>query len=199
MMRDRGRIVGMAGGTIWLVAVSTGFAILSLAWIGTPVARGALAAVVALAALLLGVSIRAMRAGRRIVVDDSPARTDGRKIMMRRFALIVVAEVLGIMVVNALCTVYRRYGLMAPLDVIIVGLHFVALARLFKAPRYTVMGWLFCAIPIAVMLSYPEQALVGRAPAWFVVTSLFCAFVVWLTAAANLREIFQGIHGVDAG
>ena len=196
--RDRGRAVGMAGGTLWLIAVSTGFAILSLAWIGTPAARGALAAVVALAALFVGVTIRAMLAARRMA-DDSPARIDARKIVMRRFALIVVAEVLAIMMVNALCTFYRRYGLMAPLDVIIVGLHFLALARLFKAPRYTVMAWLFCAIPIAVMLSFPEQALVGRAPAWFVVTSLLCDVVVWLTAAANVREIFRMAQGFDAG
>jgi hypothetical protein len=193
----RGRAIGMAGGTIWLVAVSTGFATLSLAWIGTPAATGALAAVVGLAALLLGVTIRAMLAARRMA-DDSPARTGERKIMMRRFTVIVVAEVLGIMVVNALCSVYRQYGLMAPLDIIIVGLHFVALSWLFKTPRYTVMGWLFCGIPIAVMLSYPEQALVGRAPAWFVVTSLLCDFVVWLTAAANVREIFHMTHGVDS-
>jgi hypothetical protein len=195
---DRGRAVGMAGGTLWLIAVSTCFAILCLAWIGTPMAGVALAAVAALAALLLGITIRALQSARRIAADDSPARTDARKIMMRRFTLIVVAEVLGIMVVNILCSVYRQYGLMAPLDIIIVGLHFVALARLFSAPRYTVMGWLFCAIPIAVMLSYPEPALVGRAPAWFVVTSLLCDFVVWLTAAANLREVFQMTQGVDA-
>jgi hypothetical protein len=196
--RSRARIVGMAGGTLWLIAASTGFAIVSLLWIGTPTARGALAAVVGLAALFIGVTIRAMLAARRMV-NASPARTDERKIMMRRFTVIVVAEVLGIMVVNALCGFYRQYGLMAPLDIIVVGLHFLALARLFQTPRYTVMGWLFCAIPIAVMLSYPEQALVGRAQAWFVVSSLLCDFVVWLTAAANLREIFQMTHGVDAG
>jgi hypothetical protein len=191
----KARMIGMAGGTIWLIAVSTTFAILSLAWIGTPRATVALAAVVGLAPLFVGVTVRAMLAARRMA-NDSPAPTDERRIMMRRFTLIVVAEVLGIMLVNALCG--RRYNLMAPLDVIIVGLHFLALARLFKAPRYTVMGWLFCAIPMAVMLSYPEQAVVGRAPAWFVVTSLLCDLVVWLTAAANVREIFQMTHSVDA-
>ncbi len=193
----RARMIGMAGGTLWLVVASMGFATGSLLWIGTPMARGALAAVVGLAALLLGVTIQAIRVARRMV-DDSPAGADERRTLMRRFTFVVVAEVIGIMVTNALCTFYRRYGLMAPLDVIIVGLHFVALARLFQVPRYTVMGCLFCAIPIAAMMSVPEQTLVGRAPAWFVVTSLLCAFVVWLTAAANLHEIFHLAHGVES-
>jgi hypothetical protein len=189
-------MIGMAGGTLWLIVASMGFAIGSLLWIGTPVARGALAAVVGLAALLIGVSIRAMYVARRMA-DDSLARTDDRRTLMRRFVLIVVAEVLGIMVVNGLCTLYRRYDLMAPLDVTIVGLHFIALARLFRVPRYTVMGWLFCAIPVAVMISVPEQTLIGRAPAWFVVPSLLCAAIVWLTAAGNLREIFHLTHVSD--
>jgi hypothetical protein len=192
----RGRMIGMAGGTLWLIVASMGFATGSLLWIGTPMARGALAAVVGLAALLLGVSMRAIRTARRMV-DDPPARTDERRTLMRRFTFIVVAEVVGIMVVNGLCSFYRRYGLMAPLDVIVVGLHFVALARLFQVPRYTVMGWLFCAIPIAAMIAVPEQTLIGRAPAWFVVPSLLSAFVVWLAAAANLREIFHLAHGVE--
>lgn len=110
-MASKGRVVGMAGDTLWLIAVSTGFAILSLACIETSAATGALAAVVGLAALFLGVTLRAMLAARRIA-DDPPARTGERKIMMRRFTLIAAA--------------------------------------------------------------------------------------VWLTAAANVREIFQMTHGVDA-
>jgi hypothetical protein len=35
----KARMIGMAGGTIWLIAVSTSFAILSLAWSGRQLYR----------------------------------------------------------------------------------------------------------------------------------------------------------------
>ena len=180
----------MAGGTLWMIAVSTGFATLSLIRIGTPMASAVLAGVVGLAVLLLGINIGAMRAARGLP-GEVPPRTSEDQVMMRHFWRIVVAEIVGLAVVNSLCQFYGRDGLMAPLDLIIVGLHFVALARVFRTPRYGAMGWLFCVVPVATMLSMPERAQVGHAPAWFVIPSLLVALVVWLTVAANLREIFH--------
>ena len=193
MTTAKRRIIGMAGGTLWLIAVSTAFAILSLVWIGTPLARAVLVVVVGLVTLLLGFNIRALRAAVGLP-DELPPRTAERQAMMRSFGFITAAEVVGILVVNALCGFYRQNALMAPLDLMIVGLHFVALARLFQVPRYSVMGWLFCVVPIATMLALPERALVGHAQAWFVIPSLLCSLVVWLTAAANLREIFDRVR-----
>ena len=189
-MRTKRRIIGMAGGTLWLIAVSAGFAILSLVWMGTPMAKAALVGVVGLVMLLLGINVRAMRAARGIP-GALPPRTAEERAIIRNFGYIILAEVVGLAAVNSLCQIYNQYGLMAPLDLIIVGLHFVALARLFQVPRYSVMGWLFCVVPIATMLALPERAQVGHAPAWFVIPSLLCALVVWLTAVANLREIFR--------
>src|SRR6266568_5091969 len=190
MIRTKRRIIGMAGGTLWLIAVSTAFAILSLVWIGTPIARVVLAGVTGLAMLLLGINIGALRAARRIP-GELPPRTSEDQAMMRNFGRIVVAEIVALAVVNSLCKFYGQDVLVAPLDLIIVGVHFVALARVFRTPRYSVMGWLFCVIPIATMLSVPERAQVGHAPAWFAIPSLLCPLVVWLTAVANLREIFR--------
>jgi hypothetical protein len=189
-VRTKRRIIGMAGGTLWLIAVSAGFAILSLVWMGTPMAKAVLVGVVGLVTLLLGINVRAMRAARGIPGALQP-RTSEEQAMMRNFGRIVVAEIVALTVVNLLCKFYGQDGLIAPLDLIIVGLHFVALARVFGTPRYSVMGWLFCVVPIATMLALPERAQVGHAPAWFVIPSLLCALVVWLTAVANLREIFR--------
>jgi hypothetical protein len=190
MRKTKRRIIGMAGGTLWMIAVSTGFATLSLMWIDTPTARAVLAGAVGLAVLLLGISIGAMRAARGIP-GEVPPRTSEDQVMMRNFWRVVAAEIVGLAVVNSLCKFYGQDGLMAPLDLIIVGLHFVALARVFRTPRYSAMGWLFCVVPIATMLSVPERTQVGHAPAWFVIPSLLCALVVWLTAVANVRDVFH--------
>jgi hypothetical protein len=191
------RIVGMAGGTFWLIAASTGFAILSLLWIGTPMARATLVAIAGLAGVLVVINTRALLSARRIPDEMVPRTTDDLRIV-RGFTRIVVAEVAGIVVVNTLCGIYRQNNLMAPLDLIVVGLHFVALSRLFKVPRYTVMGWLFCAVPVGTMIAVPEASQFGRAPVWFVMPSLLCALVVWLTAAGNLREIVRLTHALDS-
>ena len=187
----------MAGGTLWLIAASTGFAILSLLWIGTPMARAALAAIAGLAAVLVAISMRVLLSARRIPDEMAPPTTDDQR-SVRGFTRIVVAEVAGIVVVNALCGIYGQNNLMAPLDLIVVGLHFVALSRLFNVPRYAVMGWLFCAVPVVTMIAAPEARQFGRAPVWFVMPSLICALVVWLTAAGNLREMFRLTHALDS-
>lgn len=139
MRRSKRRILDMAGGTLWLIAVSTAFATLSLIWIGTPMARTAIAGVIGLAMLLLGINIGAMRAARGIP-GELPPRTSEDQAMMRNCGRIVVVEIVGLAVVNSLCKLYGQDGLMAPLDLIIVGLHFVALTRVFRTPRYSVMG-----------------------------------------------------------
>src|SRR4051794_23147903 len=138
MKRTKRRIIAMAGGTLWLIAASTAFATISLVWVGTPTARVALAGVIGLAMLLLGINLRAMRASRGIP-GELPPRTPEDHTMMRNFGCTVVAEVVGLAVVNSLCTFYARDALMAPLDLMVVGLHFVVLARIFRTPRYSLM------------------------------------------------------------
>jgi hypothetical protein len=185
----RERTIGMAGGTLWLVGVSSFFAIFSLSWIGvgTRLEKGVLTTAVVAAVVALGIVIRATVAATGLPRTASQRTADDTT--MRDFRRTVIAEIAGICLVNVLCGVYGRNNLMAPLDLIVVGLHFVALARVFRVPRYAVMGWLFCVLPIVTMLLVSEQTLVGRAPAWFVLPSLSCSLVVWMTAAANLREV----------
>src|SRR5438552_19209843 len=106
MRRTKRRIIGMAGGTLWLIAVSTTFATVSLVWIGTPMARILLVVVIGLAILLFGVNIEAMRASRRIP-GGLPPRTPEEQAMMRNFGLVVGAEIAGLAVVNSLCRFYH--------------------------------------------------------------------------------------------
>jgi hypothetical protein len=196
MSRTKRRIIGMAGGTLWMISVSTGFATLSLVLIATRTATLALAGLIVAALLLLAVNVGAMRAARGVPGAVPPPTLDDQA-MMRSFFVIVGVEIAALAVVNMACRWYGRDGLMTPLDLIVVGLHFVALARVFGTPRYAVMGGLMCAVPIATMLVVPEAMQVGYAPAWFVIPSLLCPLVVWLTSAANLREIFQAVREVE--
>lgn len=87
------------------------------------------------------------------------------------------------------CVIRGQWALIAPVDLIIIGLHFLPLARLFDVPRYDVAGILFCAIPVVTMLAVPADGHVGQALSWLVIPSVGCAAVASFTAWAGLREV----------
>jgi len=121
--------------------------------------------------------------------DERPSRkSEGRRIA-RQFGVIVAVEGLALTLVTVVCVVYRRWGLIAPLDLMIVGLHFLPLVRLFNVARYYLTAALFCGIPIATMLLIPESGRIGQALSWLVLPSVGCALVAWVTGVAGLREV----------
>ena len=178
----------MAGAAIWLVAISAAFTILSLIMIGTAIARivlaGVLIAVIAFIAIGVGVIRGILRSP-----GAAPPRTAEGRIMMRRFVPVVVAEVVAIMVVNSICAVTQHLELLVPLDLLIVGIHFLPLAWIFGVPRYYVTGGLFCLVIALTLGLIPAKMQIGAAAAWFVIPTFGCTLVAWATAAFNLREV----------
>jgi hypothetical protein len=113
--------------------------------------------------------------------------------------MIVAAEGVAIFVVSETCAETHHWRFIVPLAIIIVGLHFLPLARLFAVPRYNVTGALFCAIPIVTMLSVPASAHVGHALSWFTIPAVGCGLVSLATAWVGLNEIrrFVSVSRVD--
>ena len=114
--------------------------------------------------------------------------------MLRRFVPVVVAEVTAIMVVNGICAATQHLELLVPLDLLIVGLHFLPLAWIFGVPRYYWTGGLFCLATALTLVLVPVHTLVGSAAAWFVIPTFGCSAVAWATAAFNLREVWHSVH-----
>jgi len=98
------------------------------------------------------------------------------------------------MLTNYVCVATGRIELIVPLDIAIVGLHFLPLAWLFLVPRYYATGLLFCGVSALVLLLVPARAQVGHAIGWFVLPSLGFAPIAWLTAVANLWEAEQFVR-----
>ena len=96
------------------------------------------------------------------------------------------------------CVFTHRWALIAPLDLMIVGLHFLPLARLFHVPRYSILGVLFCGISIVTMLVIPDGARIGQTFSWFVIPSVGRALIASVTAGAGLREVGLFIRGSRA-
>lgn len=193
MQASKRRTIPLAGAALWLIAISAAFTILSLAMIGTSQARIALVAVSVAAVAFLAIGVGVIRALVRSP-GPVPPRAQEHRVMMRRFTFIVVGEVVAIMVANAICAVTQHVDAIVPVDVLIVGIHFLPLAWLFRVPRYYAMGALFTVVNILVLVLVPASKQIGAAAAWFVLPALGCTPVAWGTAAFNLREAWQSIR-----
>ncbi len=124
---------------------------------------------------------------------DTPDQEQGRS-LRRQFGIIVTLEGLALTGVTLVCVFLHRWALIAPLDLIIVGLHFLPLARLFKVPRYYALGSLFVGIPVLTMVLIPAGEHLGQAFSWLVIPSVGCAFVALAIAGFGLREVGRFIH-----
>ena len=189
---SRRRLMGLAIGSIWLVAIGGVFGIWALIAIDTAMARGTLAGAAAFIVALIAVGAVVVRATKQLPIEAPRSEELG---VPGRFAWIVGLEILAFAVVNSWAAMSRRFELIPSLDLIIVGVHFFPLARLFRVPRYYLMAVLFCAIPLATLAWVPQELLVGHAPSWYVLPSLGCGAVASLMAAASLREAWNSSNG----
>lgn len=192
-MPSRRRIIGLAGAALWLIVASAGFLLLSLWLIGTSQARQAMLIAGAIAAPLIGINIGVIRAVVRLP-GGLPARTQEEQATFRAFVRVGIAEVAAFMAVNPVFVATHHVELVVPLDVAIVGAHFLPLARIFKVPRYYLLGGLFCGVAVLTLLLFSKDASIGHAAAWYVVPSFGCAPVACLIAAANLREAWRFVR-----
>lgn len=190
---DRARSIGLAIGALWLTTASAAFAIWSLIVIRTPAAKGTLIGALVIATALIATGVVVTRATLHLPGGVSPRTREEGRAIRRRFAWVFGAELAALAVVNPILAFTGHFKLLPSLDVMIIGIHFLPLARIFRVPRYYVTGLLFCAIPTAMLLSMSQHARVGNAVAWFVIPGLGCGLVGAATAAAGLREAWQSV------
>lgn len=159
-------------GFVWL---SWGFAFASAfdltAWIGLYVV-----------AIVLGVaSVRAIIRGRALMKDSA---VDGRSFWSRargRFFAVVAAEIAGCFVVVWACNATHRADLLAAGIGIVVGLHFLPLATLFRFPAYFATGTVMVAACVASMLLFHGDPVTFFA-------GLVNGATLWLTAIVALAR-----------
>ena len=187
------RNLGLGGGSLWLIEVGAAFTIWALFTIHSSLATGMLVLVAVASAVLLFFGIRLMLRVRRLSHGpaDDPSRS--RRIGVR-FGTIFAAELVACGAVAAVCVSTHHWKWIVPLQLIVVGLHFLPLARLFDVPRYNLLGISFCAISIATLLFTSSSAHIGHAFSWIVAPSLGCGLMALITGAAGLDEVQGFLH-----
>ena len=183
----------MAGAAIWLTAVGATFASVSLAMIGTPSALAVLIAFLVATAILIGRAVAVIRRNLRLPGPIAP-RTPEERAMLRPFLIVLIAEIVALMVVNPICAIAQRLDLIVPLDVLIVGLHFFPLARIFHVRRYHWLGAAFCGMTLLTLTVVPASLQIGNAGARFVLPALGCAPAAFVIGALNAREARRSLR-----
>jgi hypothetical protein len=193
MPSRRRRTIGLAGAAIWLAAGGSAFLIPGLWRIGTANARVLSIAAAVVASVLVAKGVAAIRSVLRLP-GTLPPRSESERAAYRRFWRVFAIEIVAIAMAVGFCMIFRQFRLIVPVSVMIVGVHFLPLARIFQVFRYYALGVLFCAGGVLPLLFFPPQARIGQAFAWFVVPALVCAPTAWITAIANLREANRSIR-----
>jgi hypothetical protein len=98
--------------------------------------------------LLLACSIFVLRRG-RLLRKKYPAVGASTRTTLKVYLLVVLMEILGVLLVMSLANRYHRADLGTDWCAMVVGLHFLPLAKIFRAPHLVVLGilmTLWCAL-----------------------------------------------------
>ncbi|MFF9349100.1 hypothetical protein [Streptomyces sp. NPDC014734] len=103
----------------------------------------------------------------------------------RSFGLINFAQTVAIFVSLVILGRIGQWALVPPVVCLIVGLHFLPLARTFGEPRYRWAGTLMTAVSLAGILVFAADAGAGAVRA---VVGFGAALVLWATALRMARH-----------
>lgn len=110
--------------------------------------------------LLLACSIYAIRRGRKLRKEYPPIPASTRRAVQKSFWLVVVAEFIALFVVVTIANVVDRPDLAPDWIAMVVGLHFLPLAKLFRAPQLGVIGILITLWCVLCWCLFQSDALV---------------------------------------
>lgn len=177
--RFRSHLVGAsimaAGGAAWTIVAM-------IYWPNSP--AWTIPATIVVGIALLGVCIARFVKTRGIRSVRSPAEATVDKRRHRRFLVVFGAEIVGI-IVSANVLAYLGQPLWIPVAVaLVVGAHFLPLARVFAAPIYYGTG----AISVLGVLAC---SLIRDMPVRLLCVGLTMTVVLWITSVLRLWSTHQ--------
>jgi hypothetical protein len=169
--RGSGAMIGSFFGAVWLGLGMYAAGVFSW-WM-------AMAFVVGCVVLFAG-SLRLVRRGQKLL-SAAGTKREWPKGMRNGFRWTLIAEIAGCVAVVVVCNLLRRYELIPVGIAFVVGLHFLPLAKVFRAPIYYATGTLVPVWCVASLLLF-RGLMIGVAAA--IGTGIF----LWLTAAYHLVQ-----------
>ncbi len=159
-------------GSVWLVlGLSDGNTTAAIGWI-----------VFSLGALvLLAAAIRTIRTGKALMAAHPAGRDDFWASRRRRFGLVMTLEGVGCGLIVLLTNVFHRTDLLAAGISLVVGIHFLPMASLFRFNAYRATG-------IAIVAGDLLIGMFARKEAMAACVGLATGTILWATAIYALRR-----------
>jgi hypothetical protein len=132
---------------------------------------------------LVGIGVMLLRQTRALPKESSPDDRDRGKRIVWGFGIIFGLEIILIALANILLSIFPLSRFIAPTTALIVGLHFIPLARLFQVRIGYVTGTLLCMLAlIALVALLVGLPLAGSSPYnWSLFVGIGATLVLWLT------------------
>lgn len=149
----------------------------------------ALLVVAAISGTLLVAGVATMRRGRRMLRTNGAGDTAPRG-MHRKFMWVLIGEIAGLNIAAYLLIGHHMPQYIAPAVAIIVGLHFLPLAKIFRAPHFFVTAGVMAAAGglAAMAMATGNSAMVANG-----VADLVCAVTLWGTGFASWSRMHKAI------
>ena len=139
-------------------------------------------------ALLIGAALAVgglmlLRSARKMPnrISESDAKAWKRRGIW--FGVIFAAEGILIGAASGICSAINQFNLFFPIMAIIVGVHFLPLAALFRVRAHYVTGTLLSLLGLCTLLFVPETGMIAGHPiiVWWSVTGFGSALILWGT------------------
>ncbi|MDQ0229155.1 DUF7010 family protein [Metabacillus malikii] len=145
-----------------------------------------LVAAIAIGIVLFLGGVLLIHGSRRLTSQVPKVDLSQKKRTTFRFNIIFAAEGLAIAIAIAVCHATQRIELLPIVIAMIVGVHFIPLAHLFKVRLYYVTGILLCLLAIMTLLFVPLKLTMGghKINAFMSVVGFGSAIIIWGTGLA---------------
>jgi hypothetical protein len=175
----RAYAIGLGYGCVWLVAVCLAFGMLDMYGINTTLQGTvfSMAGLLIVGGALLYLCIRFLRMGYALPCSDAGRISVKRSWLFRG---LIALEVVGWITLDSVLGIQNLYVWIVPVNLLIVGAHFIPLAFVFNVPAYLVMGILWIVAIVGSMLLLPSTTIIGRIGAWTTIPSICCIIITWL-------------------
>jgi hypothetical protein len=172
---------GVASGVLFMAFFGTLWATIGIGGL-----QGSGSPWLAILAVLIGIiqlggSISLFLASRHLSNEVSQADARQGRHMGIWFGIIFTTEVIFIVIASWICNAINRFDLFFPIMAIIVGIHFLPLAALFRIKAYYFVGVLLCLLAIITLVIVPESAKLDgqQITAQWVVIGFGAALILW--------------------
>ncbi|MGE7758622.1 DUF7010 family protein [Peribacillus sp. NPDC097895] len=183
MMHTKEAVRGSGIGVIFMAFFGTmwaGIGVMGLQGWGFPYVE--LVAIITGIIMVIG-GISFIHASRKMPVQVSEKGARHLKRIGFWFNMVFLAEALLIVAAIAICNMIDQTDLIPGVIAIIVGIHFLPLASLFKIKLYYVTGVLLCLLALITLLVVPRTIMFGdhRIIAQLSLLGFGCALILWAT------------------